>query len=51
MTDVLDFIESNEPVELEAVVEEYGNHGVRKVHDLMEENKVSFNIEWQLATH
>lgn len=47
---VFEFIEENEPIDQDKLVNEFGNHGLKCVRELMLQNKVSYTLEWDLQT-
>jgi len=47
---VLQFVLDREPVNQDAVVAEFGNRGLSALRKLMIDNKVSYTLDWKLAT-
>lgn len=44
------YIEDNEPVDQDIVEAEFGRRGLRAVRELMEQNRVSYTLDWDLQT-
>ena len=48
--EVEEWIAKHEPVDQDKLVEKFGRRGLASLRDLMEANRVSYNLEWDLQT-
>lgn len=48
--EVEQWIEENEPVDQDVLEDEFGRRGLKAVRELMEQNRVSYNLKWNLQT-
>lgn len=49
MTDIEEYIAENQPVDQDDFKKKFGTDGLAEVRQLMESNKVSYNLDWDLV--